>query len=94
MNIIFRNKENGYIDPVGRLADHPVVRVKKDGDQSKSQKDTAQLYTPKILAVAKEKALNNSIEKHRPKKQFHMLEGRFIDPRKGRDPQSLSQPIV
>lgn len=62
-----REKENGDVDPVGRFADHTVIGVEQDRDQKLAEKDPTELYTPKIFAIAKEKALYNGKDQHRPK---------------------------
>ena len=83
------DEEDRDIDPIGRFADHTVIGVKEKRDQRKPQEDAAQFDAPKILAVPKKEALHDSIEKHRPKKELHMLPCGFVDARKRRDPYRL-----
>ena len=61
------NEENGDVDPIGGLADHAVVGVKKDGNQADSCEYSAEFHTPKIPTVAEEKALHDAIKEHWPK---------------------------
>ena len=62
-----RNKENGDIEPIRRLADNTVIGVEDYGNQNDSEKNTAELHTPKVLAILEEKALYDSENKHRYK---------------------------
>ena len=67
------NKENGDVDPVGRLADHTVVGVEDDGDQNKPTKNSAKLYAPKILSVFKKEALYYRKNEGGPKEKLYVL---------------------
>ena len=62
-----RNKENCNVKPIGGSADHAVIGVKKNGDQDHPEEDAAELHAPKIFALAKEKALHDRKNEHRPK---------------------------
>lgn len=62
------NKEYRYIYPIGRFADYAVIGVENYRNENKSKSDAFELDAPKIMSVAKEKALQNGIQKHRPKK--------------------------
>ena len=88
------NKENSYIYPIGRLADNAVIGIEKYGYKNESEKNTSKLNAPKILSVTKEKALYDSVNKHRPKEKLNMLPGRLVNSRKRRYPYRLAEPIV
>ena len=46
------NKENRNIDPVGRFADHTVIRVKYHRNEKKPQNDPFHFYAPTIITIA------------------------------------------
>jgi hypothetical protein len=46
-------KKYAYIDPIGRFSNHTVESVENDWNQRKTQQDSAELYTPKIVSVYK-----------------------------------------
>ena len=89
-----RQEENPDVEPVGGRADHAVVRVKEYGNQDKSEKDPPQLNAPKISPLTEEYALHQSVEKHWPEEQLHVLPRGFIYSGKGGDPGGAAQPIV
>ena len=89
-----RHKENGDVEPIGGFSDDTVVGVKNHGDEGKAKQDATELDAPKILPVPKEKGLHDGKEEHRPKEELHMLPGRFVDTREGRDPNRSSRPII
>ena len=61
------NKENGDVDPIRGSANDAVVRIEDHRNQDQTQKNSAQLYAPKIGSVTKEKALNDRKKEHWPK---------------------------
>lgn len=89
-----RNKKDRDIDPIGRFSYHAIVGVKENGDQHKSEEDSAELDAPKIFAIPEKEALHDGIDKHRPKEELHMLPSGFVDTRKRRDPRRLTEPVV
>ena len=87
-------KENGDVNPVGGASDYAVVGVKKHGNERKSKKHTSELDAPIIFSVLKIKALYDSINKHWPEEQLHVLPRGFVYTRKGRNPHGFLEPIV
>ncbi len=89
-----RNKKDGNVDPIGGFANGTVVGVKKNRNQTKSQKNPTQLYAPKIGSLFKEKGLRDSEKKHRPKEQFHVFPSGFVHAREGCNPHRFPKPII
>ena len=89
-----RDEENRDVDPVRRFSDRTVIGVEDNGYGGEPEQNTFELDAPKVRAVAKEKALQDAKEEHRPKEQLHMLPSRFVYTRKRRNPPSLFRPII
>lgn len=62
-----RNEKYCDIYPIWRFGYGSVVGIEYYGYEQKPVNDTAELHTPKVLAVFKEKALNYGVDKHGPK---------------------------
>ena len=88
------NEENRDVKPIGRLADDAVVEIKERRNEREPHGGADKLYAPKILALLEKQALHGGEEKHRPEEKLHMLPGRLVNAREGRDPKRFARPLV